>query len=181
MKMEMLSCGPLAGIAIIVLTLLCVALAWMYLSLHRKNRLLYRQAEDTFRIKGAADHLLQSLPEAQLTQDQLLFKRLTELLQEGEVFRDQQLDREKLAKMLGTNRTYLSSAVKSITGGLPIRDYVNSYRLRYAAQLLVNEKDLPVTTVGERAGFKTTSTFYRSFKDRFGMLPSEYRKYSALK
>ena len=97
MKMEMLSCGPLAGIAIVVLTLLCGALAWMYLSLHRKNKLLYRQAEDTFRIKGAADHLLQSLPEAQLTQDQLLFKRLTELLQEGEVFRDQQQDREKLA------------------------------------------------------------------------------------
>lgn len=52
--------------------------------------------------------------------------------------------------------------------------YLNNYRLRIAAQLLVSTND-SILTVAEKSGFDNLSYFNRSFKKRFGITPGQYR------
>ncbi|MGN0629967.1 MAG: AraC family transcriptional regulator [Ruminococcus sp.] len=53
--------------------------------------------------------------------------------------------------------------------------YLNNYRLRIAAQLLISAND-SILTVAEKSGFDNLSYFNRSFKKRFGVTPGQYRQ-----
>lgn len=53
--------------------------------------------------------------------------------------------------------------------------YLNNYRLRIAAQLLISAND-SILTVAEKSGFENLSYFNRSFKKRFGVTPGQYRQ-----
>lgn len=52
--------------------------------------------------------------------------------------------------------------------------YLNNYRLRIAAQLLVATDD-SIIIVAEKTGFENLSYFNRCFKKRFGVTPGQYR------
>lgn len=59
-------------------------------------------------------------------------------------------------------------------------EYVNNYRLDYAAKML--EEGASSGTIQEVAaasGFVSASTFRRLFQKKFGMSPKEYRKLSS--
>ena len=155
---------------------LCLGFGWMSFFLQRKNEQLFQAAQENIRIENAAQKLLRSVPEKHLTPEQQLFKQLNEVLTKEQVFRDPDLDREKLAALLGTNRTYLCNAVMQISGGQDVRKYINSFRLRFAAEYMELNPETPITTVGELSGFKSSTTFYRLFKEYFGILPAQYRE-----
>lgn len=53
-------------------------------------------------------------------------------------------------------------------------DYLNSYRLNKGLELLCST-ELPVTEIGNRAGFNFTSHFINSFKEKYGESPAKYR------
>lgn len=53
--------------------------------------------------------------------------------------------------------------------------YLNSYRLRIAAQLLLSTAD-NVLEVSEKTGFENLSYFIRLFKRKYGVSPGQYRK-----
>jgi AraC-like DNA-binding protein len=59
--------------------------------------------------------------------------------------------------------------------GLPPVEFIRSYKLDRAAILLL-KSDLTVSQIAYQAGFATPHYFSRSFKEKFNMLPSEYRK-----
>ena len=93
---------------------------------------------------------------------------------EDELFKDADLNRDALCARLGTNRTYLSSAVKQCSGGT-LMAFINHYRLRWSAEALATRDDLSVLDVGECAGFSSRSTFHRLFNEAYGLSPSAYR------
>lgn len=80
-----------------------------------------------------------------------------------------------LAAALNTNRTYLSEHFHK-TLGTTFYDYINGYRLKYACEILLSEPDLSVPQIGEKAGFKSLSTFRRAFKKHIGCTPAKYCK-----
>lgn len=53
--------------------------------------------------------------------------------------------------------------------------YLNSYRLRIAAQLLLSTTD-NVLEISEKTGFENLSYFTRLFKSKYGVSPGQYRK-----
>ena len=59
--------------------------------------------------------------------------------------------------------------------GCSLTQYLGSLRARHAANLL-RESDAPLLEVAMSSGFDSLRTFYRSFKDCFGMTPSQYRR-----
>lgn len=61
--------------------------------------------------------------------------------------------------------------------GTTVARYVLARRLAHAARDLVDSRLLPVTVgeIGHRAGFKDASHFTRSFKEKYGVTPREYR------
>lgn len=53
--------------------------------------------------------------------------------------------------------------------------YVNSKRLEYSLELL-GDSSLSITQAALDAGFGSSRTFFREFRNRYGMTPGEYRK-----
>ena len=108
---------------------------------------------------------------------QQLYEQLCMLMEERQVFRDNQLGRENLADMLGTNRTYLSQVIAEHTN-MNFAQYINNYRIREAVRILSDRQqlDYPLKQLCADLGFSSLSNFYKLFQKSVGMSPSAYRK-----
>jgi AraC-like DNA-binding protein len=119
--------------------------------------------------------LLKSEPEGQLTPNQQLFRRICDLMDSPErIYTDTDLDRLRLAQLLGTNEHSITDAISACANGKSVSGFLNDYRLRYASHLLATT-DNSVTLIAELSGF-SRSSFFRVFSDAYGMSPSDYRK-----
>ena len=81
---------------------------------------------------------------------------------------------EQLSKELQASPTAIKSAFR-IVYGASIRDYMKSYRLSEARRLL-GETGLPVAEVAAMAGYQNPGHFTAAFKEKYGVLPGEYKK-----
>lgn len=82
---------------------------------------------------------------------------------------------EQLEDRLHLNKYYLSKLFKEVTG-VTIFDYVYHKRINQAKIHFLLDKDLTVTDVCYKVGFKHPSHFTRMFKSRVGCTPEHYRK-----
>ena len=142
-------------------------------ALEEKNRSLYQEIQQRERAEAAEREALQERPAETLSQNQLLYRRLCELMQDPETFTNPDTNQDTLASLAGTNRTYIYDALRECAGVTPT-DFINGYRLRYAARLLATTKD-SVALIAELCGL-TRRTFYRLFDEAYSMSPSDYRK-----
>lgn len=80
---------------------------------------------------------------------------------------------DTLSKSLNISKYYISHIFSNkIKTSFPA--YLNHCRIDYAQNLLLNSDD-SVTEIGFNAGFNSSRTFYRIFKESCNMTPSEYR------
>lgn len=98
---------------------------------------------------------------------------LISLMEQEKVFIAPDITLESLAAQLGTNRTYLSSAIKQYSGK-SFSDYINSYRITYAQELL--KQGITLKNVEYSCGFTSSATFYRQFQKITGMSPAAWLK-----
>ncbi len=84
-----------------------------------------------------------------------------------------QLDVEFLASEMNMSRSTLSRKLKAVTGQTPF-EFIKSLRLKFAYRMLQSHKKT-VAEVMERVGYMDHRTFTQSFKDMFGILPSELK------
>ena len=144
-------------------------------TLLEKNRRLVAEIEQREREEQQAIEQLKAEPEASLTAEQQLFRRICDLMDGPDhIYTDTDLDRNRLAQLLGTNEHYVTDAITTCTNGKNLSGFLNEYRLRYAARLLGTTKE-PVALIAELSGF-SRSSFFRIFSDAYGMSPSDYRK-----
>ncbi|UZE22281.1 DNA-binding response regulator [Pseudomonas sp. B21-056] len=87
-------------------------------------------------------------------------------------FRDS-IDQRDLAKRCGMT-TFRFSRLFKEANGLGFTDYVLNKRMSFAKELLDNS-EMPITSIGYEAGFKDPSYFARAFKQYANCTPSEYR------
>lgn len=87
---------------------------------------------------------------------------------------DPDMSVESIADTIGFSRVHFYRKIKELTGQTPL-NYVKTIRLQQAARLLLEHK-MDVTGVSVATGFRTLSTFSTSFKELYGMTPSEYVK-----
>lgn len=59
--------------------------------------------------------------------------------------------------------------------GMSIAAHIKEHRMEEAAEFLRDEK-LSLAEVAAKVGYTNQSKFTAAFKNRFGMLPKEYRK-----
>jgi len=81
---------------------------------------------------------------------------------------------QDMASALGTNRTYLSEYFNN-TLDTTFYDYLNSFRIKHACEILLSDFRLPISQVGEKSGFNSLSTFRRTFEKHTGYSPAKYR------
>ena len=140
-----------------------------------KNRRLLADIEQREQEEQQAIVQLKAEPQENLTANQQLFCRICDLMENSDnIYTDVDLDRNRLAQLLGTNEHYVTDAISTCTNGKSVNAFLNEYRLRYAARLLATTDD-SITFIAELSGF-SRSSFYRIFSDAYGMSPSDYRK-----
>ncbi len=106
-----------------------------------------------------------------------IYIKLKSLLEEDKIFRKNDLNESKLAKLLGTNNTYLSSIINN-RFGLSFTSLLNKYRIDEARKLLVSNEyaHYSIEGIACEVGFNSRSAFYQVFKQNTGMTPIEYIK-----
>jgi len=142
--------------------------------LTEKNRRLLAEIEQREREQQQAIEELEAAPEAELTAEQQLYRRLCELMKQPDVYTNPDLDRSRLAQLLGTNEHYVTDAISTCADGKSVNGFLNEYRVRHAARLLATTND-SVALIAELSGF-SRSSFFRIFSEVYGMSPSDYRK-----
>jgi len=85
------------------------------------------------------------------------------------------LDVNLLCKKVGISRSLLYAKMKSITGE-SVNEFIRNIRLQAAAEIMLKYIDRPMGHIFVDVGFSNQSHFNRSFKDKFGMPPKQYRK-----
>ena len=140
-----------------------------------KNRRLLADIEQREQEEQQAIVQLKAEPKEKLTANQQLFCRICDLMDSSDhIYTDADLDRNRLAQLLGTNEHYVTDAISTCTDGKSVNGFLNEYRLRYAARLLATTTDA-VAIIAELSGF-SRSSFFRIFSDAYGMSPSDYRR-----
>ncbi|MBQ6745956.1 MAG: helix-turn-helix transcriptional regulator [Bacteroidaceae bacterium] len=166
-------------VASILIILLIVYFLWRSYKYNKvlleKNRRLQAEIEQREREEQQTIEQLKAEPEESLTAGQQLFRRICDLLDAPDhIYTEADLDRNRLAQLLGTNEHYVTDAISACTNGKSVNGFLNEYRLRYAAHLLASTKD-SVALIAELSGF-SRSSFFRIFSDSYGMSPSDYRR-----
>ncbi len=87
----------------------------------------------------------------------------------------QDINMDHVAAAMSVSRGMLRSRIMDITGMTPM-GYALQVRLNYAGRLILNSEGLPLSTIANKCGFQNLSHFSNSFKQQFGMSPTQYRK-----
>lgn len=84
----------------------------------------------------------------------------------------------KLAELLSIPEYRLRKQIVTTTPFKNFNQFLNHFRIAEASSRLRSDdqKHLPILTIALDVGFRSLPSFNRSFKDQFGMTPSEYRK-----
>ena len=85
---------------------------------------------------------------------------------------------ESLATRANMSRSVFARQFHQTFGQAPM-GYVREIRLRRAARMLTDLRDLSVEAVSHRVGFESRSQFSRAFHDYFGCPPTEFRAQTA--
>ena len=104
-----------------------------------------------------------------------LIARIDAVMERDELYLRPELSLVTLAEYVGTNRTYVSKAIKDAKG-CNFSDYVNRYRLDYAVELMKRtpREDIIVQNVAMQCGCGSIQTFYRYFKLFFKETPTQW-------
>lgn len=137
-----------------------------------------KQLQELIGKAGAVDGGRYSGSSLNKDSQQELFGRLERLMQNDQVYKNSLFTREKMAELLGTNRTYLSQTINEQTG-LTFTHYMNKYRIEEARRILADpQDDTPIKAIAADLGFSSVTTFYTLFKAVVQMSPDQYRKHA---
>ena len=109
----------------------------------------------------------------------ILYFELREVLETQKLYLNPELTLDDLIKVLGTNKKYLYYAIKSNTED-NFRSLVNEYRINYVKSMIreaiENTNKIDIDEIQVSSGFQSTASFFRIFKSKTGLTPSEYAK-----
>ncbi len=94
--------------------------------------------------------------------DDLLY-RVDKIITQKKLYLNPSVSLEIVAKEAFSNRTYLSNAI-SRRKGMRFKQFINGYRLRYAAQICEDD-NLEVEDIALVSGFPSTRVFYSSLSE----------------
>ncbi|WP_350285184.1 helix-turn-helix domain-containing protein [uncultured Croceitalea sp.] len=112
-----------------------------------------------------------------LTRDNPYFRELEILCKRHQIYRDSNLNREKVAEQLGISTGYLSQLVNTVTGK-NFANYINHFRIEAVKEMILDPEfeNYGFLTIGLESGFTSKTTFYKAFKKFTGMTPNTYKK-----
>ncbi len=105
-------------------------------------------------------------------QEELIEQKISEWI-ESKGFATKGLTIMDMARLTGTNRTYISAFVNNHYG-TTFREWVNGLRLDYAMELMREQPDMPISEVARCTGYTSPSHFARTFREKMGTTPGHW-------
>jgi len=106
-----------------------------------------------------------------------LWQHVNAYMESQQPFLDSDLKMTDLAKATGISAHDLSQTINTVSGE-SFHTYVNGFRIRAAQALIKTDAlhNVAMVDIAIRAGFASKATFYKHFKQHFGMTPAAYKK-----
>ena len=150
---------------------------YLYRRQRKQNKELVLRYQDYLkRDEMLRKYMEQSRQKGNGSAEEDLFGKLEKLMREEKIYLSNEISLDKLASILGTNRTYISRVInryadKSFWG------YVNMYRISDATKMLSDlDNDIQIKNMYEKLGYNSATSFFRVFRDEVGLSPSKYRE-----
>lgn len=113
-----------------------------------------------------------TIPDAEIAS---IADRLPLLFKEERIHLNSDLKLLDVAERLQTKQHTLSQYLND-TIGQSFSNFVNSYRVESAIEMLQSNKVLTIEGIGNECGFKSNTSFYNAFKKYKGMTPAQFKK-----
>lgn len=126
-------------------------------------------------------HALQDLRKSKIKsvdveEARTIYERWNAMVIERELYkREGGVTLEQAGRILGIPARQISHAINLIYGS-SFSQYLNDQRVKAAQRMLINNREIPITTIMSDSGFSTKSNFNKEFLRVTGLSPSEYRK-----
>lgn len=104
-------------------------------------------------------------------------KKINDALEYIESHLDTDLTLELVSKIALSSPYHFHRLFKKRTNET-LNSYINRKRIEKCAGIIFRRKEIPISEIAFKYGFKNTSSFSRSFKKYYGLSPSEFRKIS---
>ena len=119
--------------------------------------------------------LPEDVPDPAKMENNDLQTRITDLVEEKQLFLIKDLKITDIARELGTNVTYISACINGQMG-ISFPEFISRYRVEYALKLMQEHPEMSSVEVWDASGFNNEKTFFRRFRLQTGMTPSEWKK-----
>ena len=100
-------------------------------------------------------------------------ERISQLMDQEKLYLRSDLKLQDVAVALQTNSSYVSECINSLRSQ-SFSQFVNTYRVHHAQELLCRQPDIKTSIVATESGFSTEASFFRNFKAVTGMTPREW-------
>ncbi len=99
---------------------------------------------------------------------------IEEVMRREKPFLQPDLRVSDLARLLLTNRDYISRAIR-LDKGMSFNEYVNRLRIEHAITLMKNNPQIPVLELSIKSGYTSQASFFRNFKQFTGTSPKQFK------
>lgn len=112
-------------------------------------------------------------------QEQRILDALKRAMEDDKVYLDAELNIQKLAVLVGTNKTTLSLVINNYLHQ-NFATFLNRYRIREAVRLLSDSqmRNHKIEAIGEMCGYNSRQVFHAAFKREMGITPTHFRRIS---
>lgn len=141
------------------------ALVYLFVALQRSPELLLRLRREARYARSRLGGLNPEEASAQLER----------LLEERQLFLDEELTLADLAVECGLSPAQLSELINS-RYGVNFQRFINRRRVHYARKLLAGEPERTALAIAYEAGFRSKSAFYAAFVREGGETPQQFRR-----
>ena len=201
-KTQQVALGLAAGILLVLLALIPFFLYTMK-SLRKRNELIAKQVDEQvfytqklakvraeldeanarteivekkFEEKtGSDDVIKETIKTTEDEESMRQFVAMDKILEEKRLYLDPDFNRAQLEAETGVQRDLASRLIKANTG-YNFAVYVNEKRLKHSVELLRDYNNYTIEAVALDSGFGEVRSFYRVFREKFGMTPTAYRE-----
>jgi DNA-binding response OmpR family regulator/signal transduction histidine kinase/ligand-binding sensor domain-containing protein len=104
--------------------------------------------------------------------DERFLKKAYEIVEKHLI--DTDFDVQLFSSELGMSRAQLYRKIDAVSGQ-SVNEFIRIVRLKKAAELLLNS-DLQISEIVEKVGFNSFAYFTKSFREYFGVTPSQYKR-----
>ena len=104
-----------------------------------------------------------------------LMRQICDLMESQKLYLNSELKLNDVADAMNTNRNLISNCINS-QRGCSFSQFVSTYRVEHAKDLIRRKADMKISEVWMQSGFSTEGSFFRTFKAFTGMTPSEFKQ-----